>query len=123
MTQICPCGQSAFSPLHVHRPVVSSGCGVHCVVTAIDSHVSSLWHTAPQPPQFAGLVSVSTHAPLQLVCPVGQLPVTQALFSQICPLAQGRPQPPQWKELLAGSAQVPPQSTYGAVQLSVHRPA
>jgi hypothetical protein len=65
---------------------------------------------------------VLTQAPLHEDCPVGQLPVTQVLFSQISPLAQAWLQLPQWSALLAGLAQSPPQSIWGATQLSLHVP-
>lgn len=51
--------------------------------------------TVPQVPQFAALLAVSTHAPLQSVgAPTGQLEM-HAPPEQVCPTAQGRPQPPQ----------------------------
>lgn len=51
--------------------------------------------TVPHAPQFAELVAVSTHTPLQSVgAPTGQLEM-HAPPEQVCPAAQACPQPPQ----------------------------
>jgi hypothetical protein len=59
------------------------------------------------------LVSVSTHAPLHVSVPLGQLPIMQALPWQISPAPQAVPQAPQWSELLARFTQLPAHVTSG----------
>ncbi len=78
--------------------------------------------TRPQPPQFAALVEVFTHAPPQSISTPGhrQLPPVQT-----SPVAQATQPDPQWVASLSVSyAQgvVPPQALKPALQVTPHAP-
>lgn len=60
----------------------------------------------PQAPQLWLLVCVFTHAPPQLVVPIGQA-ATQAPAEQASPAAQALPQPPQLRTSLDVVVQTP----------------
>jgi hypothetical protein len=62
----------------------------------MQSHVELVqpptWQSWPHEPQFLGSEVVSTHVPLQLVCPVGQ---EHAPLMQLAPTPQTLPHTPQ----------------------------
>jgi hypothetical protein len=72
-------------------------------------HASPDGHTLVHEPQWAGLLSVSTHDPEQSVRPVGQPPVLHEAAVQTSPAAHACPHDPQlpWSE--ARITQTPPQ--------------
>jgi hypothetical protein len=74
---------------------------------------------APQPPQWAGSQSVSTHAPEHSVVPVGQSS-THDPPEQIWSLGQATPQPLQLSGSTSVSTQTDPQRVVPPTQSSWH---
>ena len=90
----------------------------HSVVPAGQPQLplTQLWPAAqarPHAPQFARLVRVSTHDPLQLVVPLGH-PLTHAPFEQTSPAPQRFPHMPQFDALLARSTHADEQKIVSA---------
>lgn len=77
-------------------------------------------NVAPQPPQFARSLVVSTHAPLQSVVPAGQV---HAPATHVVPPVQASPQPPQFWLSVLGSTQEAPHFVRLASQVDVQLPA
>jgi hypothetical protein len=79
-------------------------------------------HVTPQPPQLAGSLDVSAHAPPHCVCPAGQL-TTQRPAVHTSPEAHARPQPPQCARSVCVSRHEPEQSVSPAPHEVTQRPA
>jgi hypothetical protein len=110
-----PVGMQA--PLHLVKP------GLHWVshwlATQTAEPFAGVGHAVPQPPQFAGLVAVSTHAPPQGT----SLPPQVALHEpaeQTSVAPQRVTHPPQWDGSVMVSTQALPHRTKPALQTKSH---
>src|SRR5512140_96905 len=102
---------STQAPLHDVWP------GPHVPVHPPLEHSWPGAHALPHLPQLFGSASVSTHLPLQLVCPVGQphLPLAHAV-----PPAQPTPQPPQSPLSFCSSTHAAPDCESPGAHVLVH---
>jgi hypothetical protein len=99
-------------PLHASVP---EG---HAAAHLPAAHTFPALHRVPQAPQSSTLLAVSTHTPLQRVCPPGQ---TQRLALQVVPPVHTTPHAPQFSESLDVVTQLRAQLVWPVAQLARHR--